>query len=140
MVTLPVISTEDLVRAYQFISRYEMVKAVGIGSIGAIAYALFRLPKPPRPPLGERLTPYLRAVSCWRWTIFLGVILIALTAAMLLADFAVPDNVVNPALPLTDSAAARCQLVRFFWLLVPVVLLHALFWWAINQPTLAKAS
>jgi hypothetical protein len=142
MVGLPV-STPHLVTAYQFVASYEILKLIGVGSIVAIGWKLINLPKPVRPAANGLHAPYVRAVRAWRRLIFLGLALMLLTAAMLVAHFRIPADIGKPVVPPTpqpDLEEFRSRLITFFLLLIPVACVNVWFWWTMARFSSSKAS
>jgi|HubBroStandDraft_1064217.scaffolds.fasta_scaffold35997_1 hypothetical protein len=127
MVTVPV-STSVLVTAYKFLASYEILKLAGGASVVGIVARIITLPRPARPPLGERHAPYVRALAARQRTIILGVALILLTVAMLWAHFRIPEDVEKMTAASPNLEEVRPKLVTFFMLLVPIPLLHFWFW------------
>jgi len=142
MVSLPV-STSHLVTAYQFVASYEILKLVGAGSIVAIGWKLINLSEPIRPGPNDPHAPYVRAVRARRGLIFLGLALMLLTAAMLVAHFRIPADMGKPVIPPTPPTNLeefRSKLVTFFLLLIPVAGVNVWFWWAMARFSPSKAS
>lgn len=136
------VSTSDLVTAYRFIASYEILKLVGVASMPTIGYRLMKLPKPTRPGSNKPQAPFVRATRSRQQLILLGMVLMLLTAAMLIAHFRIPPDIGKPAVPPTPPPNLdqfRPMLVTFFLLLIPVICLNVWFWWAIICVSPSKA-